>query len=202
MDHDENLDSLSDEELAKRFFKGSSVAFDVLHARYREYVRTCCYNVIKNQETAEELAQDTFERAARKIRYFLKNSAKRNFKAWIRTIACNLAINRLRREKGVRRATTNLSPFQIDNSRASEESDPVQLLKEEERRQALRKVIDELPEPRRTILIDRWFREMERKEIAKTYEISIHQVDHHLRRARAFLKRKMWKMMQDDSNCS
>ena len=200
MNHDEDLDLLSDEELAECLFEGNVAAFDVLHTRFRGYVMTCCYRVLGDQDAAEEVAQDTFVRAFLKIRYFLQNSKKRNFKAWIGRTACNLAINRWRRERRTKGARTNPSSFQLGDIKASEGSNPVRLLEAEEWRQVLRKVVDELPEPTRTYFVDHYFREMKRIEIAKIYEISINHVDHHLRRGRAIVEREMRKLMQDDNN--
>jgi RNA polymerase sigma factor (sigma-70 family) len=200
MNHYKDLDLLSDEELAESYFEGKMDAFDILHARHREYVTACCYSVLWNKDMAEEVAQETFARVAMKIRNFLENSQKRNFKGWMGKIAFNLAINRWHSEKRRKLGRTIFTPSQLDESHPSTEPDPVRLLELEERQEMLRKAANELSEPTRTYFIDHYFREMKRKEIASIYEISVHHLDHHLARGRAIVERKMRKLMQDDEN--
>lgn len=200
MNQHKDLDLFSDKELAKFFFDGNMDAFDVLHARYHKYVTNCCYKVFWDKDVAEEVAQESFARAARKIRYFLENSERGNFKAWVGKIAYHLAINRWHNEKRRKLAMTNLTSSQLDDSHASKEPGPVRLLEAKERQEALRKAADELPEPTRTYFADFYFREMKREEIARIYEISMNQVDYHLGCGRAIVERKMWKFMRDYKN--
>ena len=192
------MDLLSDEELAERVFEGDVAAFDVLCARFRGYVTTCCYRVLGDREAAEEVTQDTFLRVFRKIRYFLENSKKKNFKAWIGITARRLAINRLRQDRKRKGARANPSSFQLNDIQAPEESDPVRLLEAEEWRQMVWKAVEELPELTRACFIARYFRTMKGREIAKVYELSMNQVDYHLRRGRAIFESTIHKLTQNN----
>jgi RNA polymerase sigma-70 factor (ECF subfamily) len=200
MKHYEDFESKSDEELAMCFFEGSMPAFNVLHARYSKYITYCCYKVVGNQDVAEEVAQDTFVRAAQKIHYFLNNNEKRNFKAWIWKMAKNLSINRRRSENRRKFIRTNLSSSQLDKSQSSNEPDPAKLLEIKESHRILHEAADELPEPTRTYFADHYFREIPRKKIARIYELLLHQVDHHLKRGRTIVKKKILKIMLDKKN--
>ena len=187
----EGTDSPSDTELAERFFEGDKRAFEMLVDRYYGYLWKCCYGVIQNREDAEELVQDTFLRAARKMGRFLQNTENRNFKAWIRKMAINLAITRKR--KGLPASSGELNGVQ-----ASEESDPVRVVENEEAWQAVWKAARELPEPMRTYFWDRHVRGLSINEIARTYDRPIHHVVHYLNRSREIVWNKLRKLFDDD----
>jgi RNA polymerase sigma-70 factor, ECF subfamily len=69
--------------------------FDVVYAQYRVRIFRTVYGVVLNEATAEDLTQETFERAYR-TREDYRGGAPVG--AWLHRIAINLAISHLRRQ--------------------------------------------------------------------------------------------------------
>lgn len=194
MRNDEGLDSAPDTELAERFWKGDTRAFETLCDRYYRYVWKCCWKVAQSRADADELTQETFWRAARKMDRFLGNRDNRNFKAWIGRMAISLAINHTRLKKN----RPNVSLGEWHDVQAPEKSDPVQVLQDEEYRQALRKATDELPEPMRTYFRESCFLGLPATEIARIHAVPAHQVRDYVRRASEIIQNKLRKFFDDD----
>lgn len=91
-----NLDEKSDQELYLAFLKSDNEAFNTLVRKYRKSLISFIIKYVKNIETAEDLAQDTFV-------YMLINKKeydfKYTFKTYLYTIAKSRAINYLKKEK-------------------------------------------------------------------------------------------------------
>lgn len=93
--------------------------FDVVYAEYRVRIFRTLYGVVLNEATAEDLTQETFERAYR-TREEYRGGAPLG--AWLHRIAVNLAISHLRRQGRARQL-----PFRLfmrpDSSRGFERVD-------------------------------------------------------------------------------
>ncbi|MFM8998911.1 MAG: RNA polymerase sigma factor [Actinomycetota bacterium] len=82
---------------------GDEDALRQLYARYGRTVFAVGTRLLGSREAAEELTQDVFLAAWRKIDRFDPDRGR--LSTWIMTIAHNLGIDRLRRETGPRRPT-------------------------------------------------------------------------------------------------
>jgi RNA polymerase sigma-70 factor, ECF subfamily len=82
---------------------GDERAVRVIYARFGRSVYTLGFRLLGSREAAEELTQDVFLMAWRKAARF--DPARGRLSTWLMTIAHNLAVDRLRRETGVRRPT-------------------------------------------------------------------------------------------------
>lgn len=91
-DHDERLD----EQLLSSVANGDLDAFDIIVKRYQDRLLNFVLRFIGEQETAEDIVQETFLRVFRKRKEY---RALANFSTWIFTIAGNLAKSELRRRK-------------------------------------------------------------------------------------------------------
>lgn len=90
------LDSLSEEELARRVQGGCAVSFEELDRRFRPRLEHLLTHRLGNFGDAEEVAQLTLLRVFEKIAAY--NPARR-LSPWVFTIAFRLATDHLRREK-------------------------------------------------------------------------------------------------------
>ncbi|PZR96245.1 MAG: RNA polymerase subunit sigma-24 [Candidatus Nephthysia bennettiae] len=73
--------------------------FDAVYEQYRVRIYRTIYGVVLNEATAEDLTQETFERAYRTREEF-RGSAPLG--AWLHRIALNLSISHLRRQGRLR----------------------------------------------------------------------------------------------------
>ncbi len=87
---------LTDQELVRAYLNGDRAAFDQLVLRYLKPVYSVALHYAKNQEDAEDLAQDAFVKVLRHLKKF---DAQKNFKPWILQIARNTALDWLKKKK-------------------------------------------------------------------------------------------------------
>ncbi|HQE62853.1 MAG TPA: sigma-70 family RNA polymerase sigma factor, partial [Candidatus Latescibacteria bacterium] len=87
---------VTDEDLLAQSLDGSVNAFEVIVNRYKDRLFNFVVRFVGDQETAEDIVQETFLRAYRNRDTF---QAVAKFSTWIYTIAGNLAKSELRRRK-------------------------------------------------------------------------------------------------------
>ena len=90
------LKLLSDEDLILRVQEGDNDCFDLLVDRYKSRLYNYLFRLVRNEDEAEEIAQETFVKAFIHADKY-KTIAK--FSTWLYTIATNLVRNRLRAKK-------------------------------------------------------------------------------------------------------
>ena len=137
-----------------------------------------------NREDAEDLVQDTLERAYRNFGRFRPGT---NMGAWLITILTRLAIDRRRRRAGVaERVSPDEEELALLRQRERGGSAPVSV---EERvldrldEAAIRGAIDALP-PRLRPVLHAYFEQVPRAEVARSLGISAHAVTLRLARSR------------------
>ena len=81
-----------DAELVKRVQAGDKTAFDLLVRKYQSRVISLVGRYVKNQATAQDIAQEAFIKAYRGLKNFRGDSA---FYTWLYRIAINTAKNHL-----------------------------------------------------------------------------------------------------------
>jgi len=89
----ENLDELS---YIKRILEGDTNLFSVFLERYSRSIHSLIVRIIPSNEDAEELTQDTFMKAFRKLDTF---KGECSFSTWLFRIAYNTAISATRKKK-------------------------------------------------------------------------------------------------------
>jgi len=89
--------SPTDEELVARAQDGDASAFDVLVRRWERKIRGAIYRIMRSDDDALDLCQETFLKAYRGLGSF-KQEAR--FSSWLYQIALNLCRDRLRRRRG------------------------------------------------------------------------------------------------------
>jgi RNA polymerase sigma-70 factor (ECF subfamily) len=88
--------SLSDAELARQALQGSQAAYEALVHRYATAALNVASRLVNDRAVAEELTQDAFVRALRRLDTY---DPARPFGAWFFRILHNVAIDYLRRKR-------------------------------------------------------------------------------------------------------
>jgi RNA polymerase sigma-70 factor (ECF subfamily) len=83
-------------ELIARCLNGEQRAYVHVYNQYAETIYRLCYGLLGHQEDAEEVLQDTFEYAFRKLARY--DSRKAGFKTWLYQIAVSRCRNKRRRK--------------------------------------------------------------------------------------------------------
>lgn len=189
------VEPLSDHALVEAVRAGDEAAFAELVRRYRNQITNYIYRVTGDYDSAVDLAQETFLRVYRAAERYQTSYA---FSTYIYRIATNLAISELRQRK--RRRLVSLTGFFPSRDGASEPAafDPADgrqlqdaALVEGERRAAITRAINSLPEKYRVPLVLRDVEERSYEEIARILEMSEGTVKSRISRARSFLRDKL-----------
>jgi len=95
MQQDEPV-QIEDAELVARCQSGDTAAFNDLITKYRSKVYAMIFNMVRNEQDAWDLSQETFLKAWRNLDRFRGQSA---FYTWIYRIATNVTIDWVRRKQ-------------------------------------------------------------------------------------------------------
>jgi len=85
--------TLSDAAIVEQCLAGRTNAFEELVTRHQHAVYGLSLSLMKSRDRAEDLAQDTFLQAFRKLGRY---DARHSFRTWILTVCVNLGKNRWR----------------------------------------------------------------------------------------------------------
>ncbi|NQU80869.1 MAG: sigma-70 family RNA polymerase sigma factor [Bacteroidetes bacterium] len=166
------IHNLSDYELIKRFMNGSQPSIEELITRYKTKVYTYILLMVKNQQLAEDLFQETFIKVIQSLKmHKYKDNGK--FVSWIIRIAHNLVIDHFRKEKQMN--TCNNEDYEADlfNSSKFSAKNIEQLIVHDQIIKDVRKLIDELPDDQREVVMLRHYGQLSFKEIAEQTDVSI-----------------------------
>lgn len=169
-----------------RLRRGDLDALTILVQRYQHRLYRYLLRLVRQPDEAEDLFQQTWLRVAAQIRRF---DPKRNFDAWLFTLARNLAIDHLRR----------LRPESLDEHEAREsghtpaalrasDAPPIDVLIARERSRFVASAMDTLPLLYREVLVLRFEEEMKLEEIADVLDAPLSTVKSRLRRGLENLK--------------
>lgn len=116
---------VSDEDLLARSIEGDMSAFELIVNRYKDRLYNFVIRFVGDQQTAEDIVQETFLRAFRNRGSF---QAIAKFSTWIYTIAGNLAKSELRRRKRWRFLSLGTQDetgktFELPDTRSQPDSD-------------------------------------------------------------------------------
>lgn len=166
------LDAMTDHDLAELYEQGNDKAFDELLRRHQDYVYSYILFICKNEDTAQDVFQDTFARAIVAIRNH-KYQKTGKFSAWLVRIAHNLAIDRTRNaEPGLTLTHDDLS-LGVTNSLRFSEGTVENRIIESQDTECLRSLLNYLPEVQREVVIMKFYEDLSFKEIAEKTGVSI-----------------------------
>jgi len=165
---------------------GSREAFDQLTELFYSRVYGIVMQRLRNTAEADEVAQEVFLRAFRKIGQ-LKDPAA--FAGWLCQIAARLSINRAVR----RPAETSCEPVTFELLQESDDS-PTAALMEREDAQQLRTGIDRLGQLDRQTLMAFYFEGQSLKDMAELFDSPVGTIKRRLHTARNRLRDTMLAM--------
>jgi RNA polymerase sigma-70 factor (ECF subfamily) len=175
--------SLEAGSLIRRCQRGVKLAIEALIQRYQNYVFRLCYLVMRNEQDAEDMTQETFIRAFRALpRFEIREGV--SFEAWLYRIAVNCCRSRMRRK------WYQVLPWPEPAPQLITELDeqPDRLLVQSERRGEILEAIDSLGEKHRLVVILRYYAGLSNEEIAQTLDIPSGTVRSRLHTARQRLR--------------
>src|ERR1700679_3750475 len=160
----------SDAELIHEYIHGQEYALEILINRYKDKVYTSVYMLVKDKYIAEDIFQDAFLKIIKTIqdgRY----SEQGKFLPWAIRVAHNLCMDHFRRTR------QHIPVTFPDGQEIADLFGPGDLVADGiEKRQvhnSVRKLIEELPEEQREVIVLRIYADLSFKEISDLTGVSI-----------------------------
>jgi RNA polymerase sigma-70 factor (ECF subfamily) len=151
--------SVNEARLVEEARRGNRNAFGELVVRYERRVLRVILQFVRDRDQADDLAQETFVRAYQRLDQF---DPSRRFGPWLFRIGVNLTLDYLRRRK--RRGWWSLfSESHSDRPPEPPTVDPREAL---DLSQEVQRVLEQLPETYRTVLVLRDLENFSTSEIA------------------------------------
>ena len=93
-----SIETSNDNALVQQFIDGDQTAIETLVNRHKNRVYTYIFLIVKNQQLAEDIFQDTFIKVIRSLKTG-KYTENGKFISWVLRISHNLIIDHFRKEK-------------------------------------------------------------------------------------------------------
>jgi RNA polymerase sigma-70 factor (ECF subfamily) len=181
------LDKQTDAELLDRYAAGDEQAFREIVNRYKDGLYAFLRHFINRQELVEDVFQETF------LQLFTSRESydpTRSLRPWLFTIAANKAKDALRKQQrtaaipiGTIAQPEELSFGDVLNALTSDSTIPYETLQRDETAVQVRKIIADMPENLREILILAYFNKFSYKQMAQILSIPIGTVKSRLHTA-------------------
>lgn len=164
---------MSDEELALLYVNGNNKAFDELLSRVQDKIFTYIMYMVKDEEMANDLFQETFIKAITKLQNGSYTDSGK-FVFWVMRIAHNVIIDRYREIKG-EHIIEPTKDNDLENLRGASVLDTYREseMVNEQVKQDVKRLMNALPETQREVVYMRFFQQMSFKEIAEETSVSI-----------------------------
>ena len=175
--------------------KGSVEAFNTLYEQSYKYLHTCVIHVVKNEDMAMDMLQETYLEISKSISQ-LKSTE--DFLSWAAMIANRKCFAHLKKQKdilldgsgsgdGYSDVEDNVTDY-FENIADNEEFIPETVLQDREKQRLIKEIIDGLNDMQRLCVIGFYYNEQKQEEIAEELGIPVNTVKSHLNRAKAKIK--------------
>lgn len=180
----------TDNELVNEFISGSKPAIEILIRRHQKKVFGYIILLVKNQNTAEDIFQETFVKVIKSLqegRYVDNN----RFPSWVMRIAHNLIIDHFRRVKQVKLLSKDDYEMDIFNASKFSEKTIEESMVMDQIHADVRKLLDQLPDEQKEVVLLRHYADLSFKEIAEQTNVSINTALGRMRYALMNLRKMM-----------
>ena len=163
--------NILDSTLVSQYIKGKESALEILITRHKQKIYSFIYSKVYDKDIAEDIFQDTFIKVIRTLRRG-KYNEEGKFLPWVMRISHNLVIDYFRKSNRMPKFdnTGEFSIFSVlsDSSLNAEK----QIIKDQVQSD-VRRLVDELPEDQKEVLLLRIYNDMSFKEISERTGVSI-----------------------------
>lgn len=182
--------AIETERLITRILQGEQEAFRELVNLYSQHVFQTAYSVLRDAKEAEDASQEVFIQVFKALPQYRSEG----FKTWITRITLNKSIDLKRK------ITRRLPEQQGEDGEAleripSRDQDTLVFLINKEKKQELRRKVNNLPNNHRDVVTAFYLEEKNYEQIAEELGVTVKTVESKLYRARQWI-RNVWK--EDD----
>lgn len=163
---------MTDDELVCLYAEGNNAAFDALLNRYQSKLYSYIYYIVRDEELANDLFQDTFLKVIVRIQE-RSYTGTGKFYAWITRIAHNLVMDYFRDKEQENTISNDEVEYDLlNNVRFAEHTTEEQMLVSQSLKDA-KAIMELLPAPQSEVVRMRFYENLSFKEIADKLDISI-----------------------------
>jgi RNA polymerase sigma-70 factor, ECF subfamily len=170
-----SIQLLNDNELVKLYIGGNEEPLTVLLQRHKRKIYSSIVVVVKDNQLAEDIFQDTFFKVIQTLKKG-QYSEEGKFLPWVIRIARNLIIDHFRRAKKMPPVPVYVNDegeeISVFNSLSSSDDD-VDIEDSSKFKKSIRNLVNELPADQREVVLMRMYYDMSFKEIAEFSNVSI-----------------------------
>ena len=189
------MEQESDIQLIQDTLDGDNQAFNALVEKYQKSIHALAWRKIGDFHYAQEITQDTFLQAYRKL------STLRNpnlFAGWLYVIANRRCISWFKSQKPPMQSLEAMSVTEIERESYSQyESEQRDKDAREHNYERVKILLDKLPESERTVMTLYYLGDMTTREIGKFLGVSINTITSRLQRARQRLQTEQENLIQE-----
>jgi RNA polymerase sigma-70 factor (ECF subfamily) len=188
------------ENLVTRARSGDLEAFEMLFRAHQAGIYSFVRSQIRNAEAAADLTQETFVRAWESLPRLRRPGA---FRGWLHQIAGNLVRDEVKSGRVRLEVVESVLAGDGDGSRGglpehpSSDDNPEERLLEEERSEAIRAALEELPEEQRAAVVMHHMEGMRVHEIAEAMGVRPGTIMSRLARAREALRSRLSQYVEE-----
>ncbi|MEM6718777.1 MAG: sigma-70 family RNA polymerase sigma factor [Bacteroidota bacterium] len=172
------MTQITDQDYIAQIRSGNVNAYSALVGKYKDMVFTLALRMVGNKEDAEEVAQDTFVKAYRKLETFQGTS---KFSTWLYRIVYNTSLDYIKKRK---RVVLSEHIDVVNEADIGNMQNALTYIEAQEKKEMIEKALLQLPEEDRVLLTLFYFEEMPLKEISEIVKISYDNVKIKLHRSR------------------
>jgi RNA polymerase sigma-70 factor (ECF subfamily) len=187
------MENSSDQNYIDKVLGGDTNAFSYLIEKYKNMAYTIAIKIVKNNEDAEEIAQDSFLKAYNKLNTFKGNS---KFSTWLYTIVYRNAISKVRKKKII---TTDIDDHVINNYQSDHDFPQIEAIKNKEQEIYVKKIIDKLPEKDALLITLFYLNESKVDEIEEITGLTKTNIKVKLHRARKKLYNELSVLLKEEA---
>jgi RNA polymerase sigma-70 factor, ECF subfamily len=188
----------TDEHLMLRVGQGERSAFDEIVRRYSRKMVNLAYQITRDRDQAEDIAQETFLRAYKSAARYTEMA---KFSTWLYTIAINLCRNELRRRRFKPYSLEEMAEREDEGKLrvdiVDERSKPDGDLERKEISRHVERAIAMVPAKFRVPMVLRDIQDLSYEEIGAMLKLPEGTVKSRINRARQRVKEILTPIMQD-----
>ncbi len=197
------VDEPDDLELFHRAQKGEWGAFETLVNRLQPRVYQLAYRIVRQQQDAEDVTQQTFISVMENLEKFREESA---VSTWILRIATNHALQILRKRRGLKTIALDqpvgddYGSVPMPDFVAQWRENPEDLVQRAEVKQVLQEALDELDPKYGIVFVLRDMEGYSTQETAELLDLGLSNVKVRLLRARLQLREQLTRQFGDEAH--
>lgn len=157
--------------LVSAYMNGNEAALCELITRHKERIYRFIYSKVYDKDVAEDIFQDTFIKVIKTLKRGAYNEEGK-FLPWVMRIAHNLVIDHFRKNNRMPKFENN-DDFNIFSVLSDGTLNAERAIIKDQVESDVRRLIEELPDDQKEVLIMRMYKEMSFKEISEQTGVSI-----------------------------